>query len=140
MKKLITLSMVFLFLLGCASTTLIKSNPSGAKLQVDGQRVGETPHFYTDKAAAGTVKTVTLKKESYKDFNGSIKREKLSVPALIGGIFLIVPFVWIMEYPSQYNFEMEKLQKEQTQQVDPSSRQRSKSLILVGKCSTNPAL
>jgi hypothetical protein len=140
MKKLITLSMVFLFLLGCESTTLIKSNPSGAKLQVDGQRVGETPHFYTDKAAAGTVKTVTLKKEGYKDFNGSIKREKLSVPALIGGIFLIVPFVWIMEYSSQYNFEMEKLQKKQTQQVDPSSRQRSKSLILVGKCSTNPAL
>jgi hypothetical protein len=140
MKKLITLSMVFLFLLGCASTTLIKSNPSGAKLQVDGQRVGETPYFYTDKAAAGTVKTVTLKKEGYKDFNGSIKREKLSVPALIGGIFLIVPFVWIMEYSSQYNFEMEKLQKKQTQQVDPSSRQRSKSLILVGKCSTNPAL
>jgi TRAP-type mannitol/chloroaromatic compound transport system permease small subunit len=86
------------------------------------------------------VKTVTLKKEGYKDSNGLIRREKLSVPALIGGIFLIVPFVWIMEYPSQYNFEMEKLQKEQTQQVDPSSRQRSKSLILVGKCSTNPAL
>jgi hypothetical protein len=115
MKKLIALSMVFFFLLGCASTTLIKSNPPGAKLQVDGQVMGETPYFYTDKAAAGTVKTVTLRKEDYKDFNGYIKREKLSVPALIGGIFLIVPFVWILEYPSQYNFEMEKAQKEQAQ-------------------------
>jgi hypothetical protein len=55
------------------------------------------------------VKTVTLKKEGYKDANGLIRREKLSVPALIGGIFLVVPFVWIIEYPSQYNFEMEKL-------------------------------
>ena len=109
MKKLIALSMVLLFLLRCASTTLIKSNPPGAKLQVDGQVVGETPHFYTDGAAAGTVKTVTLKKEGYKDFNGLIRREKLSVPALIGGIFLIVPFVWILEYPSRYSFEMEKL-------------------------------
>ena len=107
--------MVFFFLFGCSSTTLIKSNPPGAKLQVDGQSLGETPHFYSDKAAAGTVKTVTLRKEGYKDFNSYIKREKLSVPALIGGIFLIVPFVWILEYPSQYNFEMEKAQKEQAQ-------------------------
>jgi len=83
MKKLIALTMVFFFPFGCASTTLIESNPPGAKLQVDGQVVGETPHFYTDKAVAGTAKTVTLKKEGYKDFNGYIEREKLSVPALI---------------------------------------------------------
>lgn len=71
--------MVFLFVFGCASTTLIKSSPPGAKLQVDGQVLGETPHFYTDKAAAGTVKTVTLRKEGYKGFNGYIKREKLQL-------------------------------------------------------------
>ena len=109
MKKLIALSMVLIFLLGCASTTLIKSNPPGAKLRLDGKVVGETPHFYTDKAVAGTMKTVTLKKEGYKDFSSTIKREELSVPALIGGIFLIVPLAWILEYPTQYNFEMEKL-------------------------------
>jgi hypothetical protein len=108
MKKITALTMVFFFLIGCASTTLIKSNPLGAKLQVDGKIIGETPHFYTDKAVAGTVKTVTLKKEGYKDFNGYIEREKLSVPALIGGIFLLVPFVWILEYPSRYSFNMEK--------------------------------
>jgi len=109
MKKLIALVMVFFFLFGCTSTTLLKSNPPGAKLQVEGQVVGETPRFYTDKAVAGTVKTVTLKKEGYKDLDGYIKRNKFSVPMLIGGIFLIVPFIWILEYPSQYYFEMEKL-------------------------------
>jgi hypothetical protein len=109
MRKLIALSMVFFFLFGCASTTLIKSNPPGAKLSLDGKVIVETPHFYTDKAVAGTMKTFTLKKEGYKDFNGYIKREKLSVPILIGGILLIVPLVWVLEYPTQYNFEMEKL-------------------------------
>ncbi len=109
MKKLIALFMVFFFLFGCANTTLLKSNPPGAKLQVDGQVVGETPQFYTDKAVAGTVKKVNLKKEGYKDLNGYIKRDKFSVPMLIGGIFLIVPFIWILEYPTQYYFEMEKL-------------------------------
>jgi len=63
MKRITALTMVFFFLVGCASTTLIKSNPPGAKLQVDGKIVGETPHFYTDKAVAGTVKMVTLKKK-----------------------------------------------------------------------------
>ena len=111
MKRLITLTTIFLFLSGCASTTLIKSNPLGAQLEVDGRFVGETPHFYTDQAVAGTAKRVTLKKDGYRDFDGFIRREKLSGPALIGGIFLIVPFVWILEYPSRYEFEMEKLQE-----------------------------
>jgi hypothetical protein len=108
MKKRFALTVVFFFVFGCASTTFIKSNPPGAKLQVNGQVVGETPHFYTDKAVAWTMKTVTLKKEGYKDFDAYINREKLSVPALIGGIFLLVPFVWILEYPSEYHFEMKK--------------------------------
>lgn len=110
MRKLIALAMAFFFLLGCASSTLIKSNPPGAKLYLDGQVQGETPYTYSDKAAAGTTRTVTLKYEGYKDFNGTIKREQLSVGALIGGIFLLVPFIWILEYPPQYNFEMEKMQ------------------------------
>jgi len=110
MRKLIALAMAFFFLLGCASSTLIKSNPPGAKLYLDGQVQGETPYTYSDKAAAGTMRTVTLKYEGYKDFNGTIKREQLSVGALIGGIFLLVPFIWILEYPPQYNFEMEKMQ------------------------------
>ena len=109
MKKLIALVMVFFFLFGCSSTTLLKSNPPGAKLQIEGQAVGETPRFYSDKAVAGTVKIVTLKKDGYKDLNGYIKRDKFSVPMLIGGIFLIVPFIWILEYPTQYYFEMQKL-------------------------------
>ena len=110
MRKPIALAMVFFFLLGCASSTLIKSNPPGAKLYLDGQVQGETPYTYSDKAVAGTMRTVTLKMEGYKDFNGTIKREQLSVGALIGGIFLLVPLIWVLEYPPQYNFEMEKVQ------------------------------
>jgi hypothetical protein len=108
MKKLVASTMVIFFLLGCASATVIKSNPPAAKLYLNGQPMGETPYTYADRAAAGTMRTVTLKKEGYKDFTGTIKREQLSVPALIGGIFLLVPFIWILEYPPQYNFEMEK--------------------------------
>lgn len=111
-KKLIALVMISLFLFGCTSATVIKSNPPGAKLYLDGQFKGETPCTYADRAAAGTMRTVTLKKEGYKDFTGHIKRETLSVPALIGGILVLIPFIWILEYPPEYTFEMEKLKTE----------------------------
>jgi hypothetical protein len=109
MKKLIALILIFFFLFGCASATLINSNPPGAKLYLDGQLKGQTPYTHTDRSAAGTRRMVILKQEGYKDFNGEIKRQELSVPALIGGIFLLIPFIWILEYPPQYTFEMEKL-------------------------------
>jgi hypothetical protein len=108
MKKIVASSIAFLFLFGCASATLIKSNPPGAKLYLDGQLKGETPYTYADRAAAGTMKSVTLKKEDYKDFTGHIKREVLSVGALIGGLFFLIPLIWILEYPPEYTFEMEK--------------------------------
>lgn len=109
MKKILSLMTVFFFFLGCASATVIKSNPPEAKLHLDGQFKGETPYTYSDRAAAGTMRTVTLKKEGYKVFTGHIKRETLSVGALIGGIFLLIPLIWVLEYPPEYTFEMEKL-------------------------------
>ena len=63
MKRIIGSIVAFFFLFGCASSTLIKSNPPGAKLYLEGQLTGETPYTYADRAAAGTVRTVTLKKE-----------------------------------------------------------------------------
>ncbi len=112
MKKGLTLVTAFVFLLGClgcASSTVIKSIPPGAKLYIDGQVKGETPYTHTDRSIAGTWRNLTLKKEGYKDFSGHIKRDELSVLALIGGIFLVVPFLWIFEYQPEYTFEMDKL-------------------------------
>jgi hypothetical protein len=127
MKKIIASSIAFFFLLGCASATLIKSNPPGAKLYLDGQLKGETPYTYADRAAAGTMKSVTLKKEDYKDFTGHIKREVLSVGALIGGLFFLIPLIWILEYPPEYIFEMEKTESKlsdtpQKPQVTPPEK------------------
>lgn len=109
MKKLIGLITIFFFLLGCASTTVIKSNPPGAELYLNGQLKGETPYTYTDRAIAGTTRRVSLKKEGYKDFQKLIIRDQTYIPALIAGAFLLVPLLWSMEYPPEYTLEMEKL-------------------------------
>lgn len=110
-KKLIVLGTAICFLVGCSSTTMIKSNPSGAKLYLDGQYKCETPCTHSDSAASGTSKTVLLKKGGYRDFTGTIKKEKTEVGPIIGGIFLLFPLIWMLGYPEEYNFEME-VQKE----------------------------
>jgi hypothetical protein len=108
-KKLIVLVTAICFLVGCSSSTMIKSNPPSAKLYLDGQYKCETPCTHSDSAASGTSKTVLLKKEAYKDFTGTIRKEETQVGPIIGGIFFLFPFIWMLGYPSEYTFEMEKL-------------------------------
>jgi hypothetical protein len=110
MRKPIALAMAFFLLFGCASSTVIKSNPPGAKLYLEGRLLGETPYTYSDMAVSTTKREVTLKKEGYKDINSWIKREQLSLGVLIAGIFLMVPLIWVLEYPQQYSFDMERVQ------------------------------
>ena len=111
MKKLISLTIVFFFLLGC-STTILKSKPSEAKLYLNREFKGVTPYTHSDMALAGTTKEVKLEKEGYKDFTGSIKRNRPSVLPIIGGFIFILPFLWATEYPPEYTFEMDKLKTE----------------------------
>jgi len=111
MKRLIALVSLFFFVIGCASATTINSNPSGAKIYLDKEYKGETPYTHSDRSILLTERKVTLKKEGYQDFNAGIKRSELDVGALIGTIFLTIPVLWILKYPSQYTFEIEKLKE-----------------------------
>lgn len=107
-QRFVALTIAIFFLFGCASATTIRSIPPGAKLYLDGQYKGETPYTHVDRSAAGTTRTVRLEKEGYEDFTGSITREKLSIPALIGTLLITIPIIWILEYPSEHTFGMKK--------------------------------
>jgi hypothetical protein len=109
MKKPIASLMVFVFLIGCSSTT-IKSNPSGAKLYVNGQYKCETPCTYSDTAAMNSSKTILLKKKGHKDTTGQIKRDTVEMGHLIAGIFFLIPLIWCLGYEPEYTFEMERLE------------------------------
>lgn len=94
-------------LAGCASTTIINSEPSGASLYLNGEKVGVTPYTHTDTKIVGSTTTVTLKKEGYQDLVTAFSRnEEASVGAIIGGIFVLVPFLWVMEYKPSHFYEM----------------------------------
>lgn len=97
----------------CASTTLIQSNPSGAKIYLNSEPVGMTPYTHTDTRIVGSTTLVELEKEGYYPLNTSFSRdEEVDVGAVIGGIFVFFPFLWTMKYKPQRTFEMTPLSEQ----------------------------
>ena len=96
----------------CASTTVFHTSPSGAKLYMNGEPVGSTPYTYTDTKIVGTTTVFKITADGYEDFNGVLKRnEEANVGAIIGGIFVLFPFLWVMDYKPMHNFELVPLKK-----------------------------
>jgi len=91
----------------CASTTMIQSNPSGAKVYLNSESVGTTPFTYRDTKIVGSLTTVELEKEGFDPFYTSFSRnEEADVGAIIGGIFLLFPFLWTMRYKPLRTYEL----------------------------------
>ena len=117
MKKLIIQSAALILstsilLSSCASTTVFQTTPSGAKLYMNGESVGNTPYTYSDTKIVGTTTVVKITAEGYEDFNYVLKRnEEANVGAIIGGVFLLFPFLWVMDYKPMHSFELVPLKK-----------------------------
>jgi hypothetical protein len=98
------------FLYACSSSTIIQSQPSGAKLYLNGEPVGSTPYTMTDTKMIGSITTVRLEAPGYETTTGAITRnEEFDVGACIGGFFLLVPFLWLFKYKPTHTFEMRPL-------------------------------
>jgi len=64
--KVISFSLaVIIFFASCSSSTMIVSNPSNAKLYVDGEMVGQTPYRHTDSKIVGSTTDIRIEKEGY---------------------------------------------------------------------------
>lgn len=102
---------VILFLSSCSSSTIIRSEPPGARVYLNGQEVGKTPYTMTDEKIVGSKTILDLKLEGYEPFYTTIIRnEDLDVGALIGGIFVWIPLLWIMKYQPDHKYQLiEKL-------------------------------
>src|SRR5215471_17174267 len=96
------------FLAACASATTIRSEPSGAKVYLDGQYIGETPVVHQDQDIAGTDKAVRLTHDGYRDQVGTIRKDELKIMPLVVGLIVLVPLLWVTGYPAEYYFILEK--------------------------------
>ena len=92
---------------GCASTTVIRSDPEGATLYIDGSKVGKTPYTYSDTKTISSTTRLQLKKDGYEDFETVMTRnERFQVDACIGGAFFFIPYLWVMGYNPERTFEL----------------------------------
>ena len=97
---------------GCASSTVIRSVPPGARVYVNGHYLGEAPVTQTDKAVLLSSKTVVLKKEGYRDQTGTITKGLAIVP-LLTALLCVVPLLWALGHPDEYVFDLEPIPAEQ---------------------------
>ncbi len=134
-NKAITLLLASSILLAsCSSTTLIQSNPSGAKVYLNGEPVGTTPYTHKDTKIVGSTTTVQLEKEGYDPLHTSFSRdEAVDVGAIIGGLFVLVPFLWTMKYKPTHTYELKASSDNEQPKVEATPQKvqnRPKSLRL----------
>lgn len=98
------------FASGCASTTVINSQPSGADVYIDGMKVGKTPYTLTDTKMVFQTSTIKLSKPGYEDVHANLPRfQELDVGTAIGGIFCLWPlWLWVGKYRPEQNYELER--------------------------------
>lgn len=78
---------------GCSTMVTIQSDPSGAEIILNNQKIGKTPFAVSLSDFAFNSYDVTLKKDGYSDFHGRIAKEA-KAGAIIGGLFSWIPFLW----------------------------------------------
>jgi hypothetical protein len=110
--RLAALTIALAFATGCVSTTLIRSEPSGAKLYLDGEPVGKTPYSMSDTKIVGSSTRVKLVLDGYEPFDANIQRnEVFDAGACLGGVLVLFPFLWIQGYKPEHHYELSPLRR-----------------------------
>lgn len=95
---------------GCASTTVVQSEPTGAQLRIDGQPVGATPVTFTENAVwLWTKHQVTLDASGYSTYHGTLNAQ-VSPLYLILGLLCLLPFILVGEFKPTYYYVLAKKQ------------------------------
>lgn len=104
----LVMAMLPVLLTGCSSSTMLRSNPTGATVFVDGERLGQTPVQFSSTAIVGTSHQVRLELPGYQTTNAQFSRNgDANIGAIIGGIFVLFPFLWTLDYRNSYTFELQ---------------------------------
>ncbi len=104
-RLFILLSSVLSFT-ACTSTTVIRTSDPMAKIFVDGELRGTGTTVHTDQKIVGSTTNIRIEKDGCIPQNFVIsKNEEFNVGACIGGVLILVPFLWIMSYKPERVYE-----------------------------------
>jgi hypothetical protein len=109
--KIILICLTMLFIGACSSATLITSSDPEARIYVNDEYIGVGKATYTDKKVAFSNNSITIKKPGCEPNHHSFRRnEKADGGAIIGGILVVIPFLWVTEYKKEHNYEYDCVQ------------------------------
>jgi hypothetical protein len=93
---------------GCASSTVLQTQPPGARVMVDGVAVGQTPYTLTDSKIVGSRTQLRFEYPGYAPLDVILTRnEEVDVLPLIGGFICLVPFLWVLRYQTFHVYQMQ---------------------------------
>lgn len=95
-----------MFLAACSSTTMIRSTDSQAKIYIDSEFKGTGVATHTDTKMIGSTTTVRMEKPGCEpQFYNFSRNEEFDAGACAGGVFVLVPFLWIQKYKPEHVYE-----------------------------------
>ncbi len=90
----------------CTSSTHIRSSDPEARIYVNGEYLGTGHAHYSDEKVAFSRNNVVIRKEGCQPQYHTFRRnEEADIGAIIGGVFLTVPYLWLTEYKDHRAYE-----------------------------------
>jgi hypothetical protein len=106
MKNVLLLVLASTYLAACSSTTLIRSTDPQAKIYIDSEFKGTGTATHTDTKIIGSTTSVRLEKPGCEpQFYNFSRNEEFDAGACAGGVFVLVPFLWIQKYKPEHVYE-----------------------------------
>lgn len=117
MNKKKTISLIILsvfFLVSCSHQVLINTNPSGAKVIINGDDYGESPVFFSERTGNTKQYPIRIEKEGYKPLAKNLSQTEYNEGCLIasvaGTFFCLFPvfgIIWSKQLRDSYLFTLE---------------------------------
>ncbi len=109
MRRLLSATVALSFsasMMACSSTTLIKATDPDAKIYIDGEYKGKGQYQHTDTKIVGSSTSIRLQKDGCEPQTFTMTRsEEFDAGACAGGVFVLVPFLWIQKYKPEHTYE-----------------------------------
>lgn len=103
-----------LLLSACSSSTVIRSSDPEARIFVNGEFLGTGEATYTDRKVAFSKNEVVIRKEGCAAVENSFRRnEEPDFGAIVSGILITIPFLWVTEYKDEHAYEFDCAQAEE---------------------------
>ena len=104
--KVLPVMLFIILTTACSSSTLIRSSDPDARIYVNGEYLGTGQATYTDRKVAFSNNDVVIRKDGCDPANHHFRRnEKPDAGAIVGGILVTVPFLWVTEYKNEHSYE-----------------------------------